>query len=245
MWSPDSVTTITRTLNRLEEFPHEWIDVVHLLNNEVRSALACYRNNVEYNTVDPYVDNFPATIINAPPLIRLFMRYPLAEIMFDLWRAGTFDPRQQYVGHAQTYRSLIARERELLLTIRNRDQARRALFVERIVQRIEREHLYPREEQGNITLFRAAAEHVHDHPTWCPSLRLGFELFHSLVEDYGDALRDSDIGDISHAYALPYVDWLTTDRRIYAHVERVSRNIGIEYNQRIRRNLRELLPVLN
>lgn len=69
-------------------------------------------------------------------------------------------------------------------------------------------------------------------------------MFHSIVDDFGDNLNDGDLGDLAHIQVLPYVDYFTTDRRMASHLERVSRNLGVAYHEKIRRNITELVDVL-
>lgn len=244
MWDPDSQTVVTPTLNRLEEFPHQWIDIVGLPNLEVRLALRYFRDGINYPGVDPYVGNFADTLSNPPTAMRLALHYPIAEAAFDLRNSGCFNPQAQNANHLHLYRELMRRDRELVKTVNNRQQARRTLFIERIVQRIQRERLHDGADEGNTNLFQAAAEHVYDHSDWCPSLRLGFGMFHSILDDFGDNLSDGDLGDLAHIQALPYVDYYITDRRIAAHVERVSRTLGVAYQQKLRPNIAQLVDVL-
>jgi hypothetical protein len=39
LWEPGSTTVVTKTMNKLEDLPHEWIDLVRLPNIELAEAL--------------------------------------------------------------------------------------------------------------------------------------------------------------------------------------------------------------
>lgn len=244
MWEPNSQTVVTRTLNQIENFPHEWIDLVHLPNLEVKTALACFRQGNNYPLLKPYVDTFALTVVDPPKLVKVMMHYPLAEAAFDLRNSGAFNPDEKRKVYFATYKDLMARERELLATLKDKHSARKALFIEKVEQRIIRERLFEAGHKGNSELFRKAAEHIHSRPDWCPSLRFQFEVFHSVAEDVGDQLDEGDIWDFAHVQALPYVDFLITDKRIATHVERVSRRLGIAYQEKIRRNIVKLIDSL-
>ena len=244
LWDPTSDTVVTRTLNRLEEFPHEWIDLVRLWNLEVQVGLRCFRGKISYRGVDPYVGSFASISIDPPAGVKLALHYPLAEAGFDLWKSGTFDPRAQNARHVRAYRERMKRQRKLMASFGDKRQARRNLLIERIVQRIRTQRLYEAPDEGNSQLFQRAAEHIYENPEWCPSFRLDFEVFHSLVDDVGDKLEDGDLGDLAHIYALPYVDYFSTDRRIAAHTERASRTLGINYHEKIRRTVAQLVETV-
>ena len=243
MWDSASQTVVSRTLNRMEEFPHEWIDILRIPNLEVRDTLAAYRSQQPPRPggIAPYVRNFVATVIRAPEVLQLYINYPLAEAVLDLRTSPSFDPRGQNTRHVAGYRDLMARDRELVAKLPNKSQARRELFIRRIVERIEREQLYEQSDKGNAALFNSAGAYIYQDPNRCPSARLAFETFHSLVDDFGDKLGDGDLGDLSQLHALPYVDRFTSDRRIAAHVGKVSKALGTPHHDKIRPNVKDLM----
>lgn len=244
LWDRNSQTRVTRTLNRLEEFPHIWINLTRLPSLEVRAALDSFRRGVDYKSPQVYVGGFLDTMVNPPALSRGFIRYSLAEIAFDLHSSGTFNPSQQTRNHVKLYRQLMLQERELAAQLGGRERARLEMLVRRIIERIQREELYAAGEADDRNFFRAVAEHVSRHPDWCPALRLVFEMFHALVDNMGDQLEDGDLGDLSHAYAVPYVDLFSADRRITDYFRRASDAMGIPFHSRVHRNLRSVIEML-
>ena len=108
------------------------------------------------------------------------------------------------------------------------------------MERLQREHPTRPGEQRPAKLFQAVAEHVIQNNDWCPSLKLVFAAFHSLVNDVGDQPQEGDLADLSHAYAAPYVDYYLTDRRLATRLERG----GGHLLTKIVRKLPELLESL-
>lgn len=241
IWDPNSTTPVTRTLRRLDQFPHAWVDTGHLPDLEVRAAMEACRTGQPYVGIDPYVGNFLETFENPPAEVLGWINYTLPEIVFDLWRSGSFNPREQKRRHIAFYRELFRQERELLQGLGNRPAARKALFIRKIADRMRWvTSSAPVQEQDPQRLQRIA-ETVYQNPAWCPSTRLSFEAFHSLVEDVGDQLEDGDLGDFFNLQALPYADLFTTDRRIATHINRVDRRLGLNYSSKIRRNVLEIV----
>ncbi len=119
---------VTRTMNRLEEWPHEWINLATIHNSEVRSALASVRAGTPYAAIDPYVQRFTDTLVGPAGPVDLILNYPLAEAVFDLWRSGQFNYRRQQDTHIAAYRRIMEEERELLQQVGDVRRARRELL---------------------------------------------------------------------------------------------------------------------
>jgi hypothetical protein len=241
LWEPGGRTVVSRVLNSLEEMPHEWIDITRLPNREVQAALVATKAGTDYIPPDPFVKNYVATIINAPSLLNLYLNYPLSEIAFDLWRTGTFDPRAQKARHVGNYRKLIRTDRAVVTSMNDRHAARQKLLSDRIIERIRTFRLYNREDASNDALFENTSAQIIARPDWAPALKLVFATFHSLVDDVGDKLQDGDLGDLSHAFAVPYVDRFTSDRRISSHIRRACQTMNVECDGTLVRNIEELI----
>lgn len=242
LWNPASTTSVTRTLRLLEGLPHEWIDIGHLPDMEVQAAIDASANAQPYQGVNPYVRNYIETLFNPPQEARLMINYELSKIIFDLWQSGSFDPRAQKQQHVATYRELFSRERQLLQTLGNKLAARKELFIQKVIARMTR--LNPPGIAVDPASRRQVAEMIYQNLAWCPSTRLAFEAFHSLVDDCGDQLEDGDLGDFFNLQALPYVDLFTADRRFTTHIARVDRRLGLDYSSKVRRNVAEVVPEL-
>lgn len=244
LWDPDSKSVITKTMNRLDELPHEWIDLTRLPNMEVKEALRATKSSTPYVRISPYVGNYVATILNAPELLKVVIHYPLAEIAFDLWRSGSFDPRKQRERHVATYRQLVEDDRKLISTMTGKAKAREELFVLRTISRIKAFGLHDPGDKGNDALFEKCARQIMGETEWCPGSKMAFSAFHSLIDNVGDKLQDSDLGDLTHVYAVPYVDFFTCDRRISSHIVNASKIYGMNHHEKVFPNIKALLGKL-
>lgn len=244
LWEPRSSSVITRTMNRLEELRHEWIDLVRLPNLEVREALRSTKTGTPYVPPSPYVANYLATVINAPDLLKVALHYPLSEIAFDLWRSGAFDPRAQRARHVAAYRKLIEEDRKLVSGMSEKTKARRGLFARRTVEKVKQFKLHDPEDQKNDALFEACAKRILQEAELCPASKLVFSTFHSLIDNLGDKLQDSDLGDLTHVHAVPYVDYFSTDRRIGAYITMASKSLAMKYHEKLFPNIKSLIAIL-
>jgi hypothetical protein len=71
-------------------------------------------------------------------------------------------------------------------------------------------------------------------------------MFHAIQANLTDIPKDTDIPDLAYIPALPFVDYLTLDRRMHSYAVRVSRQITkvnptVNYEKRLLRSVRELL----
>ena len=90
------------------------------------------------------------------------------------------------------------------------------------------------------------ASWIYKDPRRCPGFRLGYEVFHELLKNVGDKPEASDIPDISHINAIPYVEAATLDRRMHGYCSQVSRKLqkvqsAIDYAGRIFLDLKTLV----
>jgi len=75
----------------------------------------------------------------------------------------------------------------------------------------------------------------------CAASKLVFSSFHSLIGNLGDKLQDSDLGDLSHVHAIPYVDYFTFDRRIAAYTTMASKSLGMKQHEKLFPNIKSLI----
>jgi hypothetical protein len=92
--------------------------------------------------------------------------------------------------------------------------------------------------------LKSFADWVFINPNRCPSLRLGFEVWHQLGKNKTDPLEDSDMEDYQHVLCLPYVDLMTLDRRMHNYVSQAATRMGLAYDRRIFRLVKDLLSRL-
>jgi len=96
---------------------------------------------------------------------------------------------------------------------------------------------------------RAFAKWIYANPARCPGYRLSYEMFHAIQANLTDVPKDGDIPDLAYLLALPYVHYLTLDRRMYDYALRVSgkfskANSAVDYKPRLFRSLKELLAII-
>lgn len=240
LWELNAAAVATRTLNDIEQLPHVWFDSARLHSLEVANGFAAFQNGVAYQPVNPYVPTFLDTFVNPPPLVRGFIGYGLAQAVFDIRHGGGFNYAAQRQRHAQMYRPLIAEERRIRRQMSNRVRARRELLRRKIAERIVRERVCG-DNQG---LAEEAAEHIVGDCHACPGLKLSFAMFHAVVDNLGDDLQDGDLADLVHAWAMPYVDRFTTDRRMADYVARADRVLGTNYRARVTRAVPDVIEAV-
>ncbi len=94
---------------------------------------------------------------------------------------------------------------------------------------------------GELNTF---AGWILESNTRCPSIRLGYELFHKIVKNIGDKTESGDIPDFSHISCLPYVDLITLDRRMRGYVNQASQSIGVNYTEKVCKDYSDMLDRL-
>ena len=67
---------------------------------------------------------------------------------------------------------------------------------------------------------------LFEDPRCCPGSRLGWELFRALVQNENDRLNLSDLSDNAHFPAIPYVDFVTLDRRMAGYCRDICARLG-------------------
>jgi hypothetical protein len=116
---PNSDAVVMRTLARIEKLPHTYLAEAKIPKDELVSAVTAYSAGNEYQAVDPYVSRFDEVLSPfAPPATRAYLKYGLAETVFDVWRTRpdylrrTFaiqefwPTRESWIGHAVTIKDM-------------------------------------------------------------------------------------------------------------------------------------------
>ncbi len=97
--------------------------------------------------------------------------------------------------------------------------------------------------------IKAFARWVRENPARCPGYRQSYEMYHAIQANSSDIPKDGDIPDMAHIAALPYVDFLTLDRRMMNYATHIGskllKNISSPpYQTRLFRSLAEMSPTL-
>jgi hypothetical protein len=156
------------------------------------------------------------------------MNYSLGETVWDLYCYGALNGLESY---APTLKQLMAADRAL-----TKPPSLKANFLKMIDRKLK--------DYGitcSATFASALANWVYEKPFRCPSVRLGYEVWHKLVKNKADALEDSDMEDYQHMTCLPYVDLMSLDRRMCGYVEQAGASLRLDYTNRVFRSTQDVL----
>ena len=225
-------------LQAVEALPAVYLQESLIEVSELEAAIEAFNAGTEPSPHDPFVSRWDYTFKvrgeEAPH--RMIVNYRLDLMVFDL--RGP-DPRrsirpQEVLGAIRTERAIPKAER-----LPPRRSLTRALE-----RKIEFWGLTPPED--GIDAF---GKWLYADPTRSPGLRLNWEAFHALVANDSDQLHESDLGDVAHFPAIPYVDYATLDRRMTGYCRDIARrlakaNSSCDYERRVFRSLEEFIAHL-
>jgi len=226
-----SKTNVMALLNRLERMPITFIrsDTYGL---ELKEALDAYLNTREYRGIHAFVERFDHAVdLQARPPTEIFITYSLAETVWDLYSHGVLKGLENY---ADQMRWIVAADRCL-----NKPPTLKANFT----KVIERNLILSKLSSSGMDIS-GFANWIYENPIRCPAIRLVYEIWHKIVKNKTDLLEDSDMEDYQHLTCLPYVDFMTLDRRMHGYVSQASRSISLDYRDRIFRSTQDLLSLL-
>ena len=223
-------------LQKLETLPVCYLAEVGIPTEEVQEGVRAFNSGGEYKPISPWVSRWDKTIRGPRPPIGKMLILRLDEIVLDIARvdASVF---AGYDFYEQALRQQFETDRNIPAFARVPEQN----FPKVISRLIEH---YGIEKPTRATDDFAAW--IYKDPRRCPGLRLGYEVFHELVKNVGDKPDASDIPDLSHINAIPYVDAATLDRRMHGYCSQVGRKLQkaqstIDYTDRIFPSLNALL----
>lgn len=115
----------------------------------------------------------------------------------------------------------------------------RAHFVRVIERNLKLSKLpYP---SGGLFEF---ADWIYETPNRCPAIRLVYEVWHKITKNKTDPLDDSDMEDLMHLSCLPYVDFMTVDRRMHGYVTQASKGLCLPFQNKISKSAQDILSRL-
>ena len=226
-----SKTNVMALLNRLEKMPIMFIrsDIDGL---ELKEALDAFSSKREYREIHPFVNRFDQTVdLHAQPPTRIFINYSLAETVWDLYTHGALKGLESY---AKEMRQLVTADRSL---------KKPPTLKENFVKMIERNLKLYNLSWSGVVLSDFACW-IYENPNRCPAIRLGYEVWHKIVKNKTDPLEDSDMEDYQHLTCLPYVDFMTLDRRMHSYVSQASASVSLDYRVRIFTSAQDMLCCL-
>ena len=225
-------TNVMALLNRIEETPHTYIHSSIIPRLELKSAVKAYVNGEEYNSIDPYVQRFDYTLdLNAQPPTKDYLNYLLAEIIWDLYclkALGGLDFYAKNLKQAFTEDRMISPKPSLVKHF--------SITIERT---LKLHHVDAR----NCDI-RSFANWIYSNHARCPSIRLGYEVWHKMIKNIDDEPIPSDMEDFCHIDCLPYVDFLTLDKRMRGYVSQVCKVMQINFAEKIYNNSRDVVDKL-
>lgn len=234
------VLRIRALLHKLEELPVCYIREGFIQRDEVKSGLAGFNNGKEYSSIDPFVRRWDYTFFDGESAAKDYINYSLFDIVYDL---------------SQQNPSILLYPKKFGAELRRRFSVERQM--PRGVKKTPSAN-FPDAVGGHITQWglpaptkglRDFAKWIYSDPAMCPGFRLSYEMYHAVQANLTDIPKDGDIPDFAYVPALPYVDYLTLDRRMYGYALGVTRSLSklnptLSYQKRLFRSAHELLKVL-
>ncbi len=227
-------TDIMNSLNRIEKMPIRFISETKIFMLELKEAMQAFNEGREYREICPFVSRFDETLsVDGLPPTRLWMNFGLAETVFTLWTGGSnfFDGLKDY---APKYRRLFEIERNI---------PNKPILSEEFKYVVDR-NLKSNKLKIPSQKLKPFAEWIYKEPIRCPSLRLGYEVYHNIVKDKRSVPKDSDMDDLVYANCIPYVDFITFDRKMYHYYRQTCLNENLGYERRLYKNVSEIFTVL-
>lgn len=230
LFHKNAKTNVMRLLGQIEKLPHKYIHSSIITRLELEEAYRSFVSGEEYRGISlPFASRFDMIVdLEGNPATKQYFNYPLAEIIWDLFNSGGLSGLNKYANKLSvTFKA----DRAL-----NPKPSLKNNFANTVDRNIKLYQLkIPQEE---VTSF---ASWIYSNPKRCPSDRLGYKLWHKMIKNLTDTPLESDLEDFANIAALPYVDFMTLDRRMYGYVSQVSKDNSIEYNKKIFRNTEEIL----
>jgi hypothetical protein len=229
-------SSVMRTLNELERMPHLYVPEARIEALELEEATCAFLQRREYKPIAlPVVPRFDYVVsaFEREPITKRFLKYGLSQIVFELWIID----KSIFIGYPRHVKRL----RVAFESYRKRDGYKRhdLNFENKIAKDLRLYGIRFADQE-----IDELAKWIYEDSTRCPALRLGYEVFHKILRNLTDGVKDSDIPDFAHISCVPYVDAITLDNRMRGYVAQVDQSIGTNYSQHIYRNTMEIEALL-
>lgn len=232
----ESTTNVMQILNRMTNAPHVFIAEAVIEKLELEEAIRAYSNKSEFelNRINPFVDRYDQAISPfTPPSTADYIKYDLALTVYELWQE---DPSlfEGYESAGTKLHQLMELDRKL-----PKNNYATADFAKTLKRNLDLYKIaFPQEELESLATW------VLESNSRCPSIRLGYEVFHKIVKNITDKTDTGDIPDFSHVSCIPYVDLITLDKRMRGYVEQAAKSLNLSYADRLCVDYNNLLNVL-
>ncbi|MBA4373892.1 MAG: hypothetical protein C0402_13665 [Thermodesulfovibrio sp.] len=195
--------------------PIRFIHNANIPKLELLEAIDVFNNNRTYHTIMPFVPRFDYTLsTDGLPPTKDYINHSISETIFTLWGE---DPKL-FLGfpkHTIKLRNLFESDRAM-----DKPPSLKDNFTKVIGLSLKNYGIaFPLEKLKNL------ADCIYENTTFCPSIRLNYEVFHKIVRNLEDIPKESDIYDFAHIDCIPYVDMVTLDKRMYNYVSQVCKGI--------------------
>jgi len=222
-------TNVMKFMNKLEMIPCEYIKTKNLICLELIEAVKAFNNNREYENVNPFTLRYTETLdLRKEFPLEKYVIYSLGEIIWIFYHEGVLGGYDKYL---ESWRHVFSIERNHL----NR-QNRKDNFIGVVKKQLSQCRIQLQSQH-----IKSFGEWIYKKPYRCPSIRLINEVFFKMAQNIGDIPDKSDLEDYAHIQCLPYVDFMSVDRRFHGYVCQAANSIDIDYKSKLIRSIEEIL----
>ena len=233
--------SIFELLNKLEKLaPIEWINAQRIYPLELLAAKEAFSNNCEYKDINPLVQRFDETLdINSNPSTKYLIDRSIAETINRLLLAS---PPLLKPIPVEELKKLYENDRVL------REPPTLKIAFINTVNRHLNEHKINLSRIITIGLSENVAtfaKWIYEDPLRCPSIRLGFEVYHKRLKNRTDVnFEQGDMNDFAHIDCIPYVDLAILEKKSTAYIFQASKSIKSGYELRLK-SIDEMIDYLS
>jgi hypothetical protein len=230
---------VRRTLNRLEELPHTFINEARIRDMEMREALSAFERGREYDfaSVSPFASRLDDAID-----VQGLQQYVIQNVGGRRVRVDT-----HMIVNLRIWDVIIhvfRQDPEAFNVQRRREQEWIAVMeADRILENPPElsDHFVTTMSRNLQTHGLKAptagvepfARWVYELPSRCPGIRLAYETHHQFRRNRSAQPRASDLIDLGRIAAVPYVDFFVADGEMLDYCKKAARQLGLDYEQRL------------
>lgn len=227
-------TNVMNLLNLIERMPIRYISEAKITGLELEEALNAFTEGRTYRQVSPFVSRFDETfVVDGEPPTKVYMNFSLAETVFTLWSEDK-SLFSGFLPHTKKLQVLFETDRAM-----PKPPSLSENFIKTIG--IYSEYYKVIIPSGKLKTF---AEWIYSDASRCPSIRLGYEVYHRILKNLGDMPKDGDIPDFGHIGCIPYIDLITLDNRMRNYVRQACPSNIADYESRLCENWVEVISKL-
>jgi len=226
-------------MQALEAMPVVYLHEALIEVDEIAAAIDAFNGSQEPTPHTPYVGRWDETLAirGEPAPGAMVVGYRLDMMIFDLWKTRGPDTEEHRRRWSRRAKQAIIDERTI-------PAARKLRPREALTRALEQKIAYW--NLASPADRMAFGKWVYAKPSRCPGFRVAWEAFRLMVANVTDSPEDNDVWDNAHFPAVPYIDYVTLDRRMKGYcVDACTRitkhDAAVDYRERLYPNLAELL----